>query len=300
MNHKQSFAINPLEEAIAYEAYIALEKDRSEQKLEQQFQLHNTDNELIQIQANQPTISQFLDELHISSDYHKLKQVIAKELKKGTGFSICTFMSYHYPQKLRDNKYPLKLFYYRGDINLLDTRCVSIVGSRQASEAGLKDTQQIAQYLIEKNYTIISGLAQGIDTVALTTAIKTHGRIIGVIGTPIDQYYPKDNKDLQDEIGRRHLLLSHVPFYKYDKEPFSARRNYFPQRNIIMASISQATIIVEASNTSGTLHQAKAALDQGRQLFILDRCFKTATWPARFERQGAIKINNIDDIKENF
>src|ERR1019366_8913989 len=108
----------------------------------------------------------------------------------------------------------------------------------------------------------------------------------------IDEYYPKENRDLQDLIAKSHLLVSQVPFYRYATEPFRSRRNYFPQRNETMSALSEATIIVEASDTSGTLTQARAALEQKRKLFILDSCFERPdiTWPRRFEARGAIRV----------
>ncbi len=151
--------------------------------------------------------------------------------------------------------------------------------------------------LVDNNYTVVSGLAIGIDTVALTTAINRKSPVIGVIGTPIDQYYPKQNRSLQDHIGSEYLLISQVPFYRYHTEHFSAKKYYFPQRNETMSALSEATIIIEASDTSGTLTQARAALAQNRKLFILNSCFenKNITWPKRFEDR-AIRVRSVDDV----
>jgi DNA processing protein len=163
-----------------------------------------------------------------------------------------------------------------------------------ASEPKSPPYQLLSQY----NLTLVSGLAEGVDTVALETAIKCNMNVIGVIGTPIDEYYPKKNKNLQEDIAAKHLLMSQVPFYKYYTQPFQTKHIYFPERNATMAALSLATVIVEASDTSGTLYQARACMEQKRPLFILNSCFENQaiTWPQKYEKQGAIRVNDINDI----
>jgi DNA processing protein len=142
-------------------------------------------------------------------------------------------------------------------------------------------------------------LAKGIDTAALTGALEARGKVIAVIGTPIDEYYPKENKELQDYIASHHLLLSQVPFYKYKNEHFKARRYYFPERNKTMSALSEATIIVEASDRSGTLTQARACFKQKRPLFILNSCFENPdiTWPHNYsKRDNVYRVQDINDI----
>ncbi len=216
-------------------------------------------------------------------------------------FSVAIWGDFQYPDKLQDAIHPIGLFYYQGDINLVNTRCLSVVGSRQCSQAGKNRTKKLVKLLVEHNFTIISGLAKGVDTVALETAIEEGGRVIGVIGTPINQYYPAENKTLQDKIASEHLLISQVPFYRYNHLPFNDRRFYFPKRNATMSALSLGTIIVEAGETSGTLTQARAALQQQRQLFILQSCFDNSaiTWPKHFEKKGAIRVRAIEDIISN-
>jgi len=231
-------------------------------------------------------------------DAPKLKEAVSSFVASRKDFSACVFGDFQYPVRLQEAKYPVELFYYKGDIGLLESPCVSVVGSRKCSEDGKKRTRQLVTGLINHGYTIVSGLALGVDTEALTTAIEQKGNVIGVIGTPIDQYYPKENKELQDKIASHFLLISQVPFYRYHTEPFKSKRNYFPQRNETMSALSEATIIVEASETSGTLTQARAALAQNRKLFILNSCFdnKEITWPRRFEERGAIRVHSLDDV----
>src|SRR4029078_6485919 len=111
-------------------------------------------------------------------------------------------------------------------------------------------------------------------------------------------FYPPQNKPLQERIAKDFLLVSQVPVLRYAKQAVPQNRLFFPERNITMSALTEATVIVEAGETSGTLTQARAALYQGRKLFILDSCFRRSdlTWPARFEQRGAIRVRDIDDI----
>lgn len=221
--------------------------------------------------------------------------------KMDKDFSIAVNSDYQYPDKLQDAAYPIEAFYYKGDINLLNRRCISVVGSRKCSEQGLLRAKKLSKLLVKEGVTIVSGLAEGVDTVALKAAIENGGRVIGVVGTPINQTYPKKNAALQEEIAENHLLISQVPFYRYQYEQFDFHRFYFPRRNVTMSAISEGTVVVEASDTSGTISQARAALKQKRKLFILNSCFenKTITWPEKFIAKGAIRVFKIEDITKN-
>lgn len=203
-----------------------------------------------------------------------------------------------YPKKLRDAKHPIEMLYFQGSWELAETKSVAIVGSREASDLGSKRAAKIARILIDKGVTVVSGLARGIDRAALEAAIRHGGNTIAVIGTPIGQYYPKENAELQDLIARDHLLISQVPILKYQDQDYRRNRAFFPERNATMSALTDATIIVEAGETSGTLTQAKAALYQGRKLLILESCFQNSeiSWPAKFEKLGAIRIREPEDI----
>jgi DNA protecting protein DprA len=170
-----------------------------------------------------------------------------------------------------------------------------VVGTRAPSPEGIKRTIKLVSALVKDGYTIMSGLAKGIDTVAHTTAIEQNGNTIAVIGTPINECYPMENKKLQDKIAKEHLLISQVPFLKYQKQDFRQNRYFFPERNKLMSALSKATIIVEAGETSGTLIQAKAAFKQGRHVFILDSCFKNPalSWLAKLEVHVALRNTDI-------
>jgi DNA processing protein len=144
----------------------------------------------------------------------------------------------------------------------------------------------------------VSGLAAGVDTAALTAAIEAKGRTVAVIGTPLGEYYPPENRALQDHIASDFLLISQVPVLRYAKQAVPQNRLFFPERNVTMSALTEATIIVEAGEGSGTLTQARAALHQGRKLLILNSLFERAdlTWPANYEARGAVRVRDPDDI----
>lgn len=206
-----------------------------------------------------------------------------------------------YPEKLRDAKHPIEVFYYQGWWDLVNTPSIAVVGSRKVSEEGKKRTRKLVKCLVEDNFTIVSGLAEGVDTEAHRTALDLGGNTIAIIGTPLSHFYPKQNIELQKQIRENYLLISQVPFKRYLDQDYRANRLFFPERNATMSALSKATIIVEASDTSGTLTQARAALDQGRKLFILDSCFQnnTISWPAKYAARGAIRVKDYQDIKDN-
>jgi DNA processing protein len=138
----------------------------------------------------------------------------------------------------------------------------------------------------------MSGLAKGVDTVAHTSAIEVGGRTVAVIGTPLDKAYPAENSELQRAIYSNHLLIS--PFAS-GQQVFKSN---FPARNKVMALLSDATVIVEASDTSGTLHQAAECQKSNRWLFIMRSVVENTavTWPAKFLKHPKTRI--LSDTSE--
>lgn len=220
--------------------------------------------------------------------------------RTGSRFDVRVHGEVDYPERLRDATHPVELLYFQGDWGLVHTRSVAVVGTRQPTPAGDKRTRQLVSALVRDGFTIVSGLASGVDTAAHETAlVEPEGRTIAVIGTPLGEAYPKVNAAMQERIAREHLLISQVPVERYGAQDYRFNRLFFPERNKTMAALTEATIIVEAGETSGTLIQAREALKQGRKLFILNSCFerKDLTWPARFESDGAIRVREYDEIR---
>ena len=183
--------------------------------------------------------------------------------------------------------------YYAGDLALLKQPCVAIVGTRQVSEAGIKRTRRLVRELVSAGVVVVSGLAYGVDTVAHTTAIETGGRTIAVIGTPLDKASPAESKRLQEEIYREHLLISQ---FAEESRVFPSN---FPQRNKLMATLTNATVVMEASDTSGTLHQAAECTRLKRWLFIAKSAVDdpALSWPKDFLRyETCVPLGDVSDI----
>jgi DNA processing protein len=178
---------------------------------------------------------------------------------------------------VRGGRRDVRIF-YAGDISLLAKQCVSIVGTREVSEAGWLRATRLARELVEAGIVIVSGLARGVDTAAMTSALSAGGKTVGVIGTPLSKAYPIENHELQEAIWRNHLLMT--PFGPGE----TVWKTNFPKRNRVMAAISDATVIVEASDTSGTLHQAAECQRLGRWLFIMKSVAEDTKlrWPTSF------------------
>lgn len=151
-------------------------------------------------------------------------------------------------------------------------KAVSIVGSRSAGDSALKYAATLVEGAGGLGYAIVSGLADGIDTVAHRVALQAGYRTVGIIGTPINQYYPKHNKQLQDAVSQRGLLLSQFP------PGYEVTRASFPMRNHTMAAYSQVTLVVDANEKSGTRHQVKEALSLGRAVIITRQVAMNTTW----------------------
>lgn len=233
---------------------------------------------------------------------HRTAREVLEALRTaGAGqFGIRIFGAGEYSPKLRDARNPVELLYFQGWWSLVDSPCIAVVGTRSASEDGKRSASALARRLVEQDWTVVSGLASGIDTAAHRAALDAGGRTVAVIGTPLTDAYPPENAALQGEIAKNFLLVSQVPVLRYRQASWKQRRSFFPERNATMSALSAATVIVEASDTSGTLHQARAALFQGRKLFILERCFQVPglTWPLRFEKLGAIRVRDFGDIAQ--
>lgn len=213
-------------------------------------------------------------------------------------FGIRVHGAGEYPVKLRDAAHPVELLYYQGNWDISSTPCVAIVGTRRPSGSGVLDARKLAARFVRDGFTVVSGLARGIDTVAHTTAIEAGGSTVAVLGTPITTCYPPENAELQRRIADRFLVISQVPIVRHSRQSAHGNRLFFPERNVTMSALTQATVIVEAGNTSGTLIQARHALQQGRKLFIMESSFHKPelTWPAKFVDRGAIRVTEFDEI----
>lgn len=204
-----------------------------------------------------------------------------------------------YPNRLRDARHPVELLYFEGWWDLVFSPSVAVVGTRDASSDGIRRTKDLVRKLVEDDFTIFSGLAQGTDRAAHEAAIDAGGRTVAVLGTPLSDYYPKAHQELQREIAKNYLLISQVPVQRWYNNR-DDNRFFFPERNITMSALTEATIVVEAGETSGTRQQVRAAYQQERSIFILDNVFHDprVTWADwAVKRNAAIRVRSYDDIQ---
>jgi len=280
-------AVSPFHEMGAYEALWAA-RDTTFKSLSERFAKHpgSVPSDFVppdEAQACARFVKQRFDEAGIE------------------GFGVRVHGAGEYPERLRDAAFPVALLYYQGWWDLAYSRSVAVVGTRKPSRDGLARTRRLARALVADDFTVVSGLAAGIDRMAHETAIEESGRTIAVLGTPLSHVYPKENGELQRHLSKHFLVISQVPLRRYESQDYRRNRLFFPERNVTMSALTKATVIVEAGETSGTLTQARAALRQGRKLFVLDSCFRNPrlTWPARFAQRGAIRVKDYDDVRRH-
>ena len=179
------------------------------------------------------------------------------------GIRMVCVLDAEYPSNLRMvHQHPPVLF-MRGTADERDATSVAIVGTRQPTPRGIDQARQLATGLAAHGVPVISGLAAGIDTAALTAALTAGGRAVAVIGTGIDRVYPPQNAGLQEEIAANGLLISQ---FLPGSPPTKAS---FPMRNAVMSGYALATVVVEAADRSGSRMQARLALQHGRHVFLM-------------------------------
>jgi DNA processing protein len=172
-----------------------------------------------------------------------------------------------YPRLLKEIPSAPGVLYYRGNVSLAENQgtvpTVGIVGTRDLSDYGKRWARKISSLLASKGFTIVSGLAQGIDTEAHSACLEAGGRTIAVVGTGLDIVYPPRNQALAKEIAQHGLVVSE---YAAGTPP---DRSHFPARNRIIAGLSRVTIVIEAPVRSGALITAYQANDFGRDIYVL-------------------------------
>lgn len=193
----------------------------------------------------------------------KYKSLDSKSLRKVFNqYPSISILDDEYPIELKNCYNPPVLLFYQGNVDLLKRPKMAVVGARTASQTGTKSVQKIVSEL-GNQFVIVSGLARGIDTSAHISALKNGGATIAVIGCGLDVHYPKENKLLQEYLGKNHLILSE---YAVGEAPL---KFHFPERNRIIAGLSQGVIVAEAKMRSGSLITCERALEEGRDVFAI-------------------------------
>ncbi len=218
----------------------------------------------------------------------EIDEILSKEI------NILTFNSPDYPENLKNIYDPPPFLYVKGSFIEGDKNSVAVVGSRNASEYGIKVTQELSRNLASLGVTIVSGMARGIDSAAHIAAIQGGGRTIAVLGSGIDVIYPPENRRLFESISENGAVVSE---YHLGTRPNSYN---FPPRNRIISGFSLGVLVVEASPKSGSLITAKLALDQGRDVYAVPGNVYSykAKGTHSLLKSGAKLVDNANDIVE--
>ncbi len=216
------------------------------------------------------------------------KEDLDKEfaLAKKHSLKIITCEDKEYPDNLKNIPDPPPVLYVKGQLKPEDNLSLGIVGSRRASFYGLTNAQKFAADLAARGFTIVSGMAHGIDTCAHRGALKQGGRTIAVMGSGFSHIYPQENQELCEEIYRSGAVISEFPI-----STLPLKQN-FPRRNRVISGLSLGILVAEAAQNSGALITADFALEQGREVQFIQQelCEKIM-------RSGASSLEYLQILK---
>ena len=201
--------------------------------------------------------------IKIKSLYNEYLVVPFEKIYKEKDIHIIMYNDQHYPKELFQLTDPPTLLYVVGDITILSYEKIAIIGSRKATEYSRIALNYIVPPLVANQYTIVSGLARGADTMAHESTIQLGGKTIGVLGSGFDFIYPKENKDLFRTMRKNHCVITEFPPY------MGPKKWHFPMRNRIISGISKALVVTEAAARSGTLITTEHALEHGKDVFVV-------------------------------
>ncbi len=234
-------------------------------------------------------------------DWHKLYQAIkvregvrpddVVDFAKKFTTPYVTIVDEDYPSILKECRQPPFVLFYRGNIKLIkDWRnCITVVGSRDAKAYGIEKCREISKDVAKEGYTIVSGLAKGIDTAAIQGALPL-GKAVGVLGTGLGIAYPNENRDLQEMVAKKGLVITEYP------DGVGVKRENFPCRNRILASLSCLTLLGGSAVHSGTLITAGLATDMGREVACLPYRADEGNSNNLLIQTGAALVQNAEDV----
>lgn len=248
-----------------------------------------TDNELVQTGIPRPTARNILT----FADFDPLEKELC-ELPR-LGARLVRWSDADYPVNLRHIADPPPYFFIRGSLKTDDTRCVAVVGARAASDAGRRMAQRLGLELAAKGFTVVSGLARGIDSEAHQGALDGNGRTAAIMGCGIDVIYPPENRKLAAAIvDGGGAIISELPV---GTPPIAEN---FPTRNRLISGLCLGVVIVEAAEKSGSLITARMALEQDRQVFAVPGSPLTGRTRGsnRLLKEGARLVDCVEDVLE--
>jgi len=218
-----------------------------------------------------------------------------RNLKK-LSVDVISYKDENYPKNLLGLEDAPIILYIKGKLEEEDIKSIAIVGSRRNTLYGETTTKIFTKDLVKAGFTIVSGLARGIDTLAHESALKENGRTIAVLGCGLDQVYPPENYKLADLISKNGAVISEYPL------GYQIKASNFVNRNRIISGISKATLIIEGTEKSGTLLTASQAALQGKTVYAVPgdiRSFLSAA-PHFLIRDGATLVRSAKDIIDDF
>jgi DNA processing protein len=221
---------------------------------------------------------------------HEMERLQAAEIR------VTTLGEADYPEALRWIPEPPPVLYIWGTLQHADSLAVAVVGSRKPSPYGQLAAQRLSAELAQCGFTVVSGLARGVDSLAHKGALQAGGRTIAVLGSGINVVYPPEHRRLYEAIRERGAVVSEFPF---DTKP---DRWNFPRRNRIISGLTLGTLVIEASDQSGSLHTARHALEQGREVFAVPGRIDapSSRGTNNLIKRGAKLVEGLDDILEEF
>lgn len=207
-------------------------------------------------------------------------------------FSVVTYLDTDYPPLLKNISDPPPLLYVSGALDQAERHAVGIVGSRRATGAGRALTEELSRGLATAGFTVVSGLARGIDAAAHRGALAARGRTVAVLGCGIDRTYPPEHEALRKEIESSGAVISELPLGSY------AHGYHFPRRNRIISGMCLGVVVTEAAMPSGSLITARLAVEQGREVFAVPGFVKAeqSRGPNGLIKQGAKLVECVEDI----
>jgi DNA processing protein len=219
-------------------------------------------------------------------------QLQAMSMCDAEDIRLVTVLDEDYPRQLRTLPHRPPFLFYRGTLAEGDLGGVAVVGGREPSDEATGKTAEIAAGLADHGVPVVAGLAAGIETVAHRTALEASGRTVAVIATGLHCSYPAQNAHLQEEVGRRHLVLS-----RFWPTAVPAPTS-FPLRHALLSGYTAATVVVEAEGKNHARTQAWLALQQGRRVFLLASLL-CHDWARKYaELPGVSVVSGVTDILE--
>lgn len=209
---------------------------------------------------------------------------------------IVTLADESYPRLLLETSDPPPLLYLKGNPELLDRKALAVVGSRNATQQGVANAEAFAHELSDGGFTIVSGLALGIDAAAHRGGLAGAASSIAVVGTGLDIVYPARNRDLAHRLAAEGVLVSEFAL------GMPALASNFPRRNRLLSGLARGCLIVEAALRSGSLITARYALEQGREVFAVPGSIHSPLSKGchLLIKQGAKLVESAGDILEEF